>query len=146
MRISFTGTRKGMTPAQIYAVSRLLRQSKPVEVHHGDCVGADDEFAALCAVFPFPNEIIAHPGKSTGGPNEHPLRAHNPHNTKTLPVRPYFARNRDMVDLLVGEGDFLLACPGEMEWSSSGGTSYTAGYAKEKGKTVVTVWPDGTVG
>lgn len=52
--VAFTGTRAGMTTAQQVSVGRMLdmlgeKHGKRVRGVHGDCVGADAAFDALCA-------------------------------------------------------------------------------------------------
>ena len=46
MKIGFTGTRRGLTPAQKDALldTMINMAADIVEVHHGMCVGSDDEF------------------------------------------------------------------------------------------------------
>ena len=46
MIIGFTGSRKGMTGEQAAVVMRLLLSA--TEGHHGDCVGADEQFHEMC--------------------------------------------------------------------------------------------------
>src|SRR5258708_990516 len=43
--VGFTGSRAGMTPAQLEQVRALVRGAD--EGHHGDCVGADEKFHAV---------------------------------------------------------------------------------------------------
>ncbi len=144
MIVSFTGTRHGMTVEQAFTVVQLLADLKPTECHHGDCVGADDQFANIAheMKLALPSlKIIAHPGESVGGES---LRASSPHNDIVLPVKHYFARNRDMVDLLQA-GDVLIATPREATRQTGGGTWYTTSYGLNKNVHVLIVWPDGTV-
>ena len=53
MIIGFTGTQKGLTATQYDALhdllQRLLRRGDISEVHHGDCIGADEEFHMICS-------------------------------------------------------------------------------------------------
>lgn len=44
MIISFIGAPGGMNAYQKTSVERLLKMFEPTEVHHGDCLGADEEF------------------------------------------------------------------------------------------------------
>lgn len=49
MVIGFTGTRHGMTNAQRDTVLKLLSEKlTPSSAVHGDCVGADADFDAIC--------------------------------------------------------------------------------------------------
>lgn len=142
MRVSFTGTRNGMTAAQNATVRALLSSWKPAEAHHGDCVGADDEFANLCAELGVP-WIVAHPGESAKG-GENNLRAFNKFSNEVMSVRTHFARNRELVRVLRDPGDILLATPFQSERQTQGGTWYTVDYGVKQAKRVVVVWPDGS--
>ncbi len=42
MKIGFTGTRAGLTAQQAIRIFRELQKFEVTEVHHGDCVGADE--------------------------------------------------------------------------------------------------------
>lgn len=142
MKVGFTGTRAGMSGAQKATVRRLLAEWLPKEVHHGDCVGADDEFADLCAeLVPLPR-IVAHPGTSATGGSL--FRACNPHSVEVRPVRNYYARNRNIVGELHDAGDLLIATPQYGGRRKTGGTWYTVDYAYGAGKRVIIVWPDGS--
>ncbi len=146
MKISFTGTRNGMTPEQALIVVHLLARFRPTEIHHGDCVGADIEFAQTChtiePLIPRPR-IIAHPGESArGGWNQ--FKGNFPHNDEVWEVKAHFARNRDMVDLL-GADDVLIATPFSMDVTNGGGTWYTINYARKRGVRVMVVCRDGAI-
>ena len=140
MIVSFTGTRKGMGDSQHSRVLELVAEFAPTEVHHGDCVGADAEFAEIVGTCPlFKSEVVAHPGvpKHSG----HRLyRANSKYNTQNLKEKPYLERNREMVDLL-GPDDVLIAAPAP----DSVGTEYTIDYGIKKGKKVVIVDTEGVV-
>jgi hypothetical protein len=141
MIVSFTGTSRGMTAEQKATVCRLLSELRPTEIHHGDCVGADTEFAEIGAALPPRPRIIAHPGKSATA-DDHTLLANCPHNDLVLPPKTHFARNRDLVDLLGGE-DLLIVAPFDRTPAALGGTAYTVAYCRKRAKRFVVVWPDG---
>jgi hypothetical protein len=127
----FTGTREGMTVDQAVTVEGLLSDWNVVEVHHGDCVGADADFDRIArqkgAV------VIVHP------PEDPKLRAYCT-TAVEYPERPYLARNRDIVDC----SELLIATPKETTGATKGGTWYTVKYARKQGRGVVIVWPDGS--
>ena len=140
MKIGFTGTRNGMTDAQKTALRGLLREQQYdsfiFEVHHGDCVGADDEFVNIaCEVYRCLVRVVCHP------PVDESLRAFNQKANLTMGAKTHFARNRDIVD----ETSLLIACPSYEPLPTSGGTAYTVGYAARKGKRVKVIWPDGRI-
>lgn len=129
--VGFTGTRDGMTEEQKSTVLEILRRYGAVEAHHGDCVGADADFDKLArqhgAV------VIVHP------PADPRLRAYCA-TAVTYPERPYHARDRDIVDV----SEVLIATPKETTGATRGGTWYTVKYARQQGRKVVIVWPDGS--
>lgn len=129
--VGFTGTREGMTLRQKAYVRDALNLLEPVEVHHGDCIGADAEFHALCKdSWP----VVIHP------PSDPKLRAFCGSQFDQAPEKPYLDRNRDIVDAC----DVLIATPKE-EWEQSkGGTWYTIRYARQQGVKTIIVWPDGS--
>ena len=127
--LGFTGTREGMTLAQIVTVD-MLTMTNFHTVHHGDCLGADADMHLIARS----NQqwIIGHP------PSDPKLRAYCEFD-EMLPEKAYLTRNRDIVNSC----SVLLACPKESEEQPKGGTWYTVGYARTKKKPIIIVWPDG---
>lgn len=134
MRVGFTGTRNGMTPAQRQTFAELLRRLQPTEFHHGDCVGADNQAATIVWGWPCV-AIIVHP------PLDEAHRAFNPHISQMRQAKTHFARNRDIVN----ETDCLVATPLLMQEQSSGGTWYTINFAIKQKKPIWICWPDGSL-
>lgn len=140
MKLGFTGTRHGGTIQQMLALRALLELLKPSEVHHGDCVGADERFDLEARRLPGVRRVIHPPVKDE-------LRAHCDlycsldQTVDTRDPAHYLERNRHIVD----ETDCLLAVPKEEEDPGKGGTWYTVRYAKQQGKVVLLIKPDGTV-
>lgn len=138
LHIGMTGTRSGMTPHQRQTVKDLLHlliltdiHAEQISVHHGDCVGADEEFAQIAQSLGC--KTICHP------PLDNRLRAwHN--SDEILAPKSYFARNRDIVDA----SSMLVVIPWQMEWQSNGGTWYTHDYAVKQKKLRFMVWPEKT--
>lgn len=127
--LGFTGTREGMTPAQIIAVDGLTMYDFHT-VHHGDCVGADAMMHAIARANG--QWIVGHP------PSDPKLRAYCTFD-EMWPEKAYYTRNRDIVN----SSGVLLATPKEMEEQPKGGTWYTVGYARTKKKPIIIVWPNG---
>ncbi len=136
IHIGVTGTRSGMTSYQRAKVESFLGclnttapDAIPVNVHHGDCVGVDVEFAEISRLNGL--RTICHP------PIDSKLRAwHN--SDEILEPKSYFARNRDIVDV----SKMLFVIPYQMEWQANGGTWYTHDYAKKKRIFRYIVWPE----
>lgn len=131
MAVGFTGTRHGMTEAQIATFLTLLPEYCG-PFHHGDCKGADAQASDLASQWRL---VISHP------PTDEKLRAFTPWSTVVLPSKPYIERNHDIVDAC----DVLIGCPGEMTEQLRSGTWATIRYARKIGKKVVVIYPDGTV-
>lgn len=134
--LGFTGTREGMTPAQREAVQNILVNMAWSEGHHGDCVGADAEFDALCQEARIKRHI--HPPVDGG------LRAWSQEIGAVLhePL-PYLKRNA----VIVESTDWLVACPKEPV-EAGGGTWWTVRYARAKERPdyrIVIVSPKGRV-
>lgn len=120
IRVGFTGTQQGMTDEQKAKLDQLFGELEhdAVEVHHGDCIGADAECHELAENYFF--DIEVHP------PDNDSKRAfctaaviHEP--------KPYLQRNRAIVDAT----PILIACPNGQEKLRSG-TWSTVRYARAK--------------
>lgn len=131
MIVGFTGTRRGMTDEQAHTVRQYLLAWRPEEVHHGDCVGADEQFHNMAQG---EARVVIHP------PVEPAYRAHcDGHNTVIRPPRPYLDRNQDIVDA----SDALLATPKEHSEVLRSGTWATVRRAREAGLDLVIINPKG---
>jgi hypothetical protein len=133
MRVGFTGTQQGMTDAQKEQVLRILAEYHVDEFHHGDCIGADEEFHNIVAET-FGNEnIIIHP------PSAQQKRAFCKGGKWRKP-KAYLDRNFDIVD----ETDILIATPKEDHEVLRSGTWATIRYGrKDSGYHVYCIYPDG---
>lgn len=133
MRLGFTGTQKGMTDLQKERVISFLLMHEVVEVHHGDCVGADSEFHDLIRERCPKVQVHIHP------PELDVKRAFKEGDV-VHPEKAYLKRNRDIVNVV----DVLLACPKGPEIMRSG-TWATVRYARKRGKQVGVFYPQGSV-
>lgn len=130
-KVGFTGTQKGMTTIQMLHVSELIEGAS--ELHHGDCIGADDEVDKVAAILGIPKHI--HP------PLENKKRAFCTRGEfLILKAKDYLERNRDIVD----ETEYLVAAPSGAELVRSG-TWSTIRYASTLGRRISIVMPDGKV-
>lgn len=129
-RYGFTGTRTGMTEAQLAWLATTLERGAPV--HHGGCVGADAQMHHHALAVG--SEVTVHP------PINPKLRMPDDPRALWLPAKDYLARDRDIVD----STDLLLATPDGPPRPRSG-TWYTIDYATRTGKPVIICYPDGTV-
>lgn len=140
MKIGVTGTRSGMNKHQktelinfmVFAARAYALNNGSVEVHHevhhGDCVGVDVEFAEIAKELGF--KTICHP------PEKNELRAFHKSDEIREP-KSYFARNRNIVD----ECDLLIVIPYQDNHQKSGGTWYTYDYAVKEQKPTLVIFP-----
>ena len=132
MIIGFTGTQDGMTSEQHIAVIDIVRQVSPNGVHHGDCVGADEEFHRIAQSLRVP--IVIHPP-------DNPVKRAWCEGGLVKDRKPYLERNHDIVDSV----DLLIAAPRTSEEQLRSGTWSTVRYARKIGKSIVIITPNGTV-
>jgi len=132
--VGFTGTRAGMTAAQAETVRRLLRELRPAEFHHGDCVGADEQAHALAMRAGV--RVIIHP------PEYGRHRAWCLGAAAVLDVKPYMERNAD----IVAACSILIATPQQAGEIVRSGTWATVRRGRKADRLLHVVAPDGTVG
>lgn len=130
MIVGFTGTRQGMTDGQCSYLEYVLKELGCTEFHHGDCVGADSQAAYL--VRSMDNiKIVCHP------PADPKLRAYVPARDGDiiLPVKPYRARNHDIVDAC----EHLCVGPRRNFEEQYSGTWATYRYANVHGRPITII-------
>lgn len=131
--IGFTGTRHGMSPAQLAWLPSVFLPGTPL--HHGGCLGADAEMHAFAyALVPDTDAVTVHP------PINPRLRMPYDPRALWLPAKDYLDRDRDIVDASTR----LLATPDGPRRSGSG-TWYTVDYAVSVKCPVLVCYPDGRV-
>lgn len=138
MRMTFTGTRSGMTPKQLSKVMesfRSLRTASELQILiHGACHGADREAHKLVThriMYPCNTEqaIWAMAAKKDGD-IVYPI------------ISDSIKRNHVMVD----EGNVVVAAPAtKTEIFRGSGTWATIRYARKCQKRLIICWHDGTV-
>src|SRR6185436_20018938 len=133
MIFGFSGTSKGMAPRQMKAVRQLLFEC--TELHLGDCIGADKEAYDLAIMAGI--TTIGHP------PSDNKKRAFLQYDLER-PLRPYLVRNRHIArDGVHG----LFAAPEgwvEIIRGPDGGTWSTVRRARNYGRRIWIVRPDGS--
>ena len=110
---------------------RIFVDREP-EVHHGDCLGGDAEFHAICLDLEF--EIHIHP------PLIPKNRAFCHPADFTYTPKAYLSRNHDIVDAC----DILIAAPAKPETRRSG-TWATIRYARKQKKPIALITKSGAV-
>lgn len=130
--VGFTGTVKGMTPAQEQSVRGLFVQMGWKVLHHGDCVGADAQAHDIARSLGM--TVHLHP------PDDPKARAFKQAD-RSAPEKPYLDRNDDIVK----GGQVLVATPRGTKEVLRSGTWSTIRRARKAGRDVFIVWPDGSV-
>lgn len=132
LAVGITGTQDGATMAQKRAVKILLTDLAPDEVHHGDCVGADEDVHKLCAILGI--DVYLHP------PTSKAKRAFCKAVLENPPYE-YLVRNKHIVQAT----NPLIAIPRGFTEELRSGTWSTVRYAKKMKRVVYIVMPDGKV-
>ena len=133
--VGFTGTREGMTDAQAQRVRDLLVLCGGGEVHHGKCVGSDEQF----------NEIVGQLGGYVrhGHPCDNPKWRSRCRVEVDHPEKPPLERNVDVAVVC----RVLIATPKEeREQVRGSGTWHTVRQVRALRKPVFVVFPDGKIG
>ena len=130
MEIGITGTQRGLVTLQFDNLVRWLSDlEQPIRVlHHGCCVGADEQVVEIVrAVYP-DVFTIAHPPENT-------YKMSKIFSSVTWDPKPYLARNQDIVDC----SDMLLVFPKEEHEVLRSGTWATYRRAVKK-KIPITIF------
>lgn len=134
MHIAFTGTQRGVTPAQGVKVFELLYTLRPTDFHHGDCIGADADAHDLAATLSNRPKIHVHPCTL------HDKRANKQGDVEYAPLPP-LVRNHVMVDAAT----HVIATPKGYNEELRSGTWATIRYARKMKRQLFVIYPDGTI-
>lgn len=140
MIIGFTGTQNGMTEEQIKVLIKCLIHAVEItEVHHGMCIGADEQFHNMIRKIDPGGliKIIGHPASNTKSQK----RMQSGQLDEIREAKPSLNRNHDIVD----ECEFLIAAPKTAVEQLRSGTWSTIRYAKNQRKDHVIVEPNGNL-
>jgi hypothetical protein len=139
MRIGFTGTRYGMTPAQQERFVDLIKaldfsSGTVTEFHHGSCEGADVEAHALVRQYLPDVKIVVHPSKK----KDHEVEVAG---DVVMPELGHLSRNQKIVK----HTDVLIATPFHADEQQFGGTWFTVRFARKMGRRRLIIRPDGSL-
>lgn len=134
IKYGFTGTRNGLSIEQKNNIEKLLlshiENTDDIEVHHGDCIGADKDFHGICEnlnlKYNSKINIIIHP------PNKTICRAYCK-SPNVLDEKDYLERNKQIVNNV----DILIGCPLSKSEQLRSGTWMTIRYAKKHNKSII---------
>jgi len=140
MNIGFTGTQTDINAKQFDRLLGLLTILRPHEVHHGDCVGADDRLHAMVCWLNDENpnyqiNIHIHP------PIIDTKRAWCVGADEMYVPKDYLVRNHDIVDA----SDIVIVCPVTNKEQQRSGTWATYRYATKLSKETYLLLPNGEV-
>lgn len=137
MILGFTGTRQGLTGAQLAGLPLAL-PIPPDHLLHGGAQGADTQFdrwfRANWGAMTLHIEVYPSYGRHWNGDDSSCLLTVHP------PMQP-LARNV----IIAKRCDRLLACPAEMNEVVRSGTWATVRYARNWEKPITLLMPDGTI-
>lgn len=133
LTIGFTGTQQGTSPAQrsalwscLYAL-KMVHPGETIEVHLGDCIGADhDAHTLVRGAFPT-FVLVGHPPTDPG-------------------KRAFcdYTREEPGWDDEIARADHVIACPKEYEEQRHSETWATVRQARKYRRKIHIIYPDGT--
>ncbi len=133
MILGMTGNREGLTKESSDFLINFIKNNNVTEVHHGDCLGCDEDFHEICKLMNV--KIIVHP------PDKNTMRAFcDGENVTILPGKEYLKRNHDIVK----SSDVMIAFPFLRHEILRSGTWATIRFAKKNNKKLFIVHKDGT--
>lgn len=135
--IGFTGAQQGMTPRQKSLLAkhlrRLAKKHEHITIHHGDCVGADEEFHEIAlAVLPAV-QVVLHPPQN---PSKRAFCT-APGQIERVPDE-YLKRNHAIVEAAQG----MFAAPKGSKEELRSGTWATVRYARKLEKPLIMLFPE----
>lgn len=136
MRLSFTGTHRGMTQPQILKLAEFI--AKASVLVHGACVGADDQADLLAVFFCVPRRALPSTSVSMRVPYDTLLSRIGSRIFIDL-AKPPLVRNKHIITA----GDRLVACPAQVLEVLRSGTWATVREARRQGVPVVVITPEG---
>jgi hypothetical protein len=131
IEVGWTATRKGLTKEQLENAERLVRDARYWRLHHGDCIGGDEEIHSLCLAHGV--DVVIHPPKETT------WRVFCEGAVEVRDPLPYLDRDQEIVN----ESAFLVAAPDSPVEKLRSGTWATVRRARRKRIPVLLLLPDG---
>lgn len=131
--LGITGTRFGCTTEQFSSVKTMIFDLTPNVIHHGDCVGVDEEVDKIARTLGI--DRVIHP------PEDGSLRSWC-FGGEIKPAQPYLIRNQNIVT----ETELLLCVPSTVTEEIRSGTWFTVRFARSLGRPIIFVFPDGSIG
>jgi hypothetical protein len=136
-KVGFTGTSKGASPAQLAELEEKLKALFADgfdELHHGLCIGADEQCAIIAKKLGF--RVVAHPGLPKD-PTNMKYRSDFAENDEMREAKPFIARDQEIVN----EVERMLATPLTRAEVVRSGTWTTVRYARKVGRLIDLILP-----
>jgi|SRR5208282_4174438 len=136
-KVGFTGTSRGASPSQLAELEEKLKALLADgfdELHHGLCIGADEQCARIAKRLGF--RVVAHPGLPRD-PTNMMYRSDFAENDEVREPEPFIARDQGIVD----EVERMLATPLTRAEQTRSGTWTTVRYARKVGRLVDLILP-----
>jgi hypothetical protein len=133
MKVSFTGTREGMTDEQKQTFAKLLKKLNCTLLIHGDCKGADKHAHDIAIENGLDSENIH-------------LRPCNLKKWRAKCDGKVIAKPKDPLDRnkeIVADGEILIGTPATEYELYRGGTWYTLHHARDEELPYIIIWPSG---
>lgn len=127
VKVGITATQLGANESQLAQLRKVLQLFGATELHHGDCIGGDEQAHKIAKQLGL--RVVIHPPKN---PNKRAFCDGD----EILGEEDYLKRNRNIVD----QTDCLIAMPKGPEVLRSG-TWSTVRYSRKKGKKRVIIYP-----
>lgn len=136
--LAVTATQYGISDDQYSAVEELLDELHPTELHHGCCIGGDEQIVGIARdLFDDSIAIIGHPPLEKGKMSQ----AACDMSDRLMPAADYLSRNRNMVAI----ASTVLACPRGEKYEVRSGTWYTLKRACEAKRDRYLIYSGGRV-
>jgi hypothetical protein len=136
-KVGFTGTSKGASKEQLVELEARLIKLKEEgfdELHHGLCIGADEQCAIIAKKLGF--RVVAHPGLPKD-PTNMMYRSDFTGNDEMREAKPFIARDQEIVN----EVERMLATPLTRAEVLRSGTWTTVRYARKIGRLIDLILP-----
>ena len=133
--IGITASRKGISAQALETFEAVLQEHPELEeLHHGDCVGGDEQIHMMVQNIVPEVRLVIHP------PINEDLRANCKGAYKVLPKKDYMSRNHDIVNT----SEVIVGFPNGNHEIIRSGTWATLRFARKKNKKIIVIYPDGS--
>lgn len=137
MIVGVTATRNGLTRAQWSGGRSVLSALGITELHHGCCLGGDEDFAEMIETnYGSIVQQVGHPSNLKAQTSAKAVACC----CELHDAKPPLERNHDIVDAV----EVMVAAPATMAEQQRSGTWATIRYGRKVGRRIIIIWPDGT--